>query len=266
MTEFHEWADAPAGDFAVIGEPVSHSLSPRMHAAAMRALALGFTYRAVRVPPGEVAPALARLASLGYRGVNVTIPLKQEAAEAARTRSEFAARCGAVNTLGLPDLHGINTDGDGFIETIRDLVPPGGRVLLLGAGGSARAIALSLAIGGYNVRVFNRNAERAHALVRTLAIQAEVVDSPALQDVQLIVNATSASLSQESIPLRFADADPRALAYDLVYGETPFLREAASAGLETRDGKLLLVAQGALSLEFWLGVEAPRNAMREAIA
>jgi shikimate dehydrogenase len=137
--------------------------------------------------------------------------------------------------------------------------------LLLGAGGSARAIALALALEGYNLRIFNRTAERAVALVGELAIEAEVVDYPALQDAQLIVNATSASLQNESLPISFHGARPDAVAYDLVYGETPFLRQANAAGLRTIDGKPLLVAQGARSLEFWLGGTAPRGAMLEAI-
>ncbi|HVT11747.1 MAG TPA: shikimate dehydrogenase [Fimbriimonadaceae bacterium] len=258
-----EWREAPPGDFAVIGDPVAHSLSPRMHAAAFATRGESYSYEAIRVPPGEVAEAIARLRSLGYRGLNVTVPLKSEARMAMRTVGEFAARCDAVNTIRLEDLYGINTDGAGFLDTL----PAFDRksALILGAGGSARAIALALALDGYNLRIFNRTAERAISLVRELGIDAEVVDNPAPQDVQLILNATSASLHGESLPISFASAASGALAYDLVYGDTPFLRAARAAGLKTLDGKALLVAQGARSLEFWLGGVAPREAMMEAI-
>lgn len=291
MTPVFEWRGAPPGDFAVIGDPVSHSLSPRMHAAGLAQMGLDLCYRAIRVHAGEVAPAIERLRSLGYRGVNVTVPHKAEARAAMRTVDEFAARCDAVNTIRLEDLHGINTDGSGFLDTLEGLVPPGCAVLLLGAGGSARALALALTLAGYNLSIFNRTRERAAALVRELAIEAEVVDDPGLQDVQLIVNATSASLRNES-PISFGTGESKLqtpnsrgqgqkfkvksseskvqspnskLAYDLVYGDTPFLLAAREAGLRTIDGKRLLVAQGARSLEFWLGRDAPRDAMFEAI-
>jgi shikimate dehydrogenase len=260
-----DWREAPPGDFAVIGDPVDHSLSPRMQTAAFRARGEEYGYGAIHVPAGEVGLALEHLCSLGYLGVNVTVPHKAEARAAMIEVDAFAERCIAVNTVRLPDHFGINTDGDGFIDTIRDVVQPGATVLLLGAGGSARSIALALALAGYNLRIFNRTAERAFSLVRALAIEAEVVDNPALQDVQLIVNATSASLHNESLPIAFSEAMPGAIAYDLVYGDTPFLRSAEEAGLRTVDGKSLLVAQGARALEFWLGGTAPREAMFEAI-
>ena len=261
-----DWRKAPSGDFAVIGDPIEHSLSPQMHAAAFDSLAETYEYRAIRVQPGEVAAALQRLKYLGYRGINVTVPHKSEAFEACITTDEFARRAGVANTIRLEDMHGINTDGPGFIETLSGQVDLGEKVLLLGAGGSARSIALALALAGYNIRVFNRTLERAFSLVRELEIEAEVVDHPFVQDVQLMVNATSTSLQNVALPIAFDKAEPGCLAYDLVYGETPFLVEAARHGLRTMDGKALLVAQGALSQEFWLGRPAPRQIMMEAIA
>lgn len=236
-----------------------------MQTAGLAAVSLPYSYVAIRVPQGEVRAAFDHLRSLGYRGLNVTVPLKAEAFAAVTEADDFSTRCGAVNTVDLHALEGINTDGAGFLDTLIGLVPRGCSALLLGAGGSARAIAMVLALEGYNLRIFNRTPERAFSLVRELDIEAEVVDDPDLQDVQLIVNATSASLQSETLPVSFANAAPHAVAYDLVYGETPFLAEARNAGLRTMDGKGLLVAQGARSLEFWLGIEAPRKAMLEAI-
>jgi shikimate dehydrogenase len=263
--QIFDWREAPAGDFAVIGDPIEHTLSPRMHEAAFAALGESYTYRAIRVQKGDVADALLGLRDKGYKGINVTVPHKFEANEALTSASPLADRCRVINTVRLEDLYGINTDGPGFMETIEGRVPQGSDVLLLGAGGSARAIALALAEAGYNIRVFNRTPERAVLLVRELDIQASVVDNPDPTDVQLIVNATSLSLQNETLAVPFERAAPGALAYDLVYGATRFLAEAASAGLATIDGKALLVAQGALSQEFWLERPAPRKAMMEAV-
>jgi shikimate dehydrogenase len=260
-----EWREAPEAEFAVIGDPVSHSLSPKMHGAAFAALGLSHRYVSIRVARGEVREALAVLRSHGYLGVNVTIPHKEEAFEAVQTTDDFAICCRAVNTIRLADMEGTNTDGSGFLDTVEGQIDPGATVLLLGAGGSARAIALALTQGGYNLRIFNRTAERARLLVSELGIDAAVVDTPTVEDAQLIVNATSASLAQESLPIDWRAAPPSALAYDLVYGSTPFLTSAGEAGLRVMDGTELLVAQGARSLAFWLGLEAPRDVMLEAI-
>jgi shikimate dehydrogenase len=274
VTKSFEWREAPPGDFAVIGDPVSHSRSPQMHAAAFAVAGLTATYRAIHVVPGEVAATLTHLARLGYAGVNITVPHKAEARAAMRSVDPFAERCDSVNTIRLVDFHAINTDGAGFLDTLSGLVPSGCRVLLLGAGGSARAIALALALDGYRLTIFNRTRKRALALVRELGIDAKVVEKPELQDADLIVNATSASLHCEALPvgLDFTQRrnGARVVAYDLVYGETPFLKAARKAGLVTIDGKQLLVAQGARSLEFWLpevwsAGTAPREAMLEAV-
>jgi len=269
VTEFFEWQDAPPGDFAVIGDPVAHSLSPKMHAAAFAVLGLNLTYRALRVRTGQVAEALDHLGGLGYRGVNVTVPHKAEARAAMRDVDDFAARCDSVNTIRLPDRAGISTDGPGFLDTLRDDLAPGAPVLLLGAGGSARSIALALTIGGYNLTIWNRTHSRAADLIRGLGISAEIVEVPALNDFDLVVNATSASLAGESpcyLPKIQIPKSKIPVAYDLVYGETPFLAQAAAAGWRSMDGKPLLAAQGARSLEFWLpGIVAPREAMLEAI-
>lgn len=265
MIPFFEWREAPPGDFAVIGDPVGHSRSPRMQKAAFEFRGESYSYNAIHVPPGEVAAALERFRTLGYRGINVTVPHKAEARLAMSSVDEFAARIDAVNTVRLADMHGINTDGPGFLDTIARVVTPGDNVLLLGAGGSARAIALALALEGYNLHIYNRTQERAVALVRELAIDAEVLESPTLDDASLIVNATSVSLNGDSLPMSFESASRGAVAYDLVYGDTPFLKSAHDAGLVTMDGKGLLVAQGARSLEFWLGGTAPRDVMLEAI-
>ncbi len=264
MREVYEWRDAPAAEFAVIGDPVGHSLSPAMHHAAFKALGLPYRYVAVRVGTGEVAAALDHLAASGYQGVNVTVPHKQESILWCREVDPFVARVGAANTLQLAtprERSCINTDAPGFLATLPEEPKS---VLLLGAGGSARSLAAALADKGCHLRIFNRTRERAVQMVAELGIAAEILESPDLREADLILNTTSTSLKGESLNLRWSQAKSGALAYDLVYGETPFLRDAAAAGLRTTDGLPLLVAQGALSFEWWLGIEAPREVMMEA--
>ena len=260
------WREAQPADFAVIGDPVAHSRSPGMHAAAYRSLGLSLRYEAIHVPPGEVAPALDRLRDLGYRGINVTVPHKEEVLMWCRQIEPFAARVRAANTVRLSDRACINTDAPGFLETLLELgLPHRMRVLMLGAGGSARALALALSEAGHELRIFNRTRSRAEQMVADLAINAEVLDAADPTAVDLILNTTSASLQSSDLPVLWNLTKPGAVAYDLVYGHSPFLDEAMNRGLRVVDGLPLLVAQGALSFEWWLGRPAPRQAMMEAL-
>lgn len=269
MMRAWEWRDAPAARFAVIGDPISHSRSPVMHEAALRHRGLPGAYVAVRVPRGEVVEALDWLRDLGYEGVNVTVPHKEEAAQWCRPGDDFAERVGVVNTVRLKDRVGINTDGPGFLETLRDAAfePRTGPVLLLGAGGAARAVAFALADAGAEVRIFNRTRERAEVLAAEAGGRVTAVPVADLAGAALVVNATSAHLG-EGAPLElYGEFSPAILAYDLSYaaGGTPFLRVAQAAGARVLDGLDLLVAQGALSLEWWTGCDAPRDVMRAAV-
>jgi len=261
------WQEAPAADFAVVGDPVGHSRSPRMHQAAYAALGLRHRYVAIHVPTGELRQALDHLAKMGYRGVNATVPHKEAALAWSDDPDELGERVGAVNTLRLLDKAAINTDAPGFMDTLADLGVGPCEVLLLGAGGSARALAYALESGGYRVRIQNRTRERAERLVSELGLRAEVVETPDPRGAGLVLNTTSASLQSADLGIEWSRAEAGALAYDLMYAAepTPFLQQAAGAGLRTCDGLPLLVAQGARSLEWWLGVSAPRSAMMEAL-
>ena len=286
--EFFEWPDAPEADYAVIGSPVHHSLSPIMHQAAYRALGLSYRYVAIHVPPGEVCRALDRLERLGYKGVNVTVPHKEEVLSCVEEVDAFARRVMAANTIKLRSPHtplgtshhtrsvvgvdpetlgsrrAINTDAPAFIQTLGSLKLRGRRAMILGAGGSARAIVAILADNGYQVQIHNRTTSRAIELVEQLGVSAAVLETPNL-NCDLIVNTTSAGLAGQSLGLDWSQAPPHAIAYDLVYGDTPFLLEASRAGLKTIDGLPLLVEQGALAFEWWTGLGAPREAMLEAV-
>lgn len=245
--------------FAVIGNPISHSLSPAMHGAAYRALGLDHTYVARLTEDLNADIDLIKQ----FDGVNVTVPHKESMLAHCRPDA-FAQRAGAVNTVDWRTGRGINTDGPGFV----DILPPGAeRVFILGAGGTTRALALALALAGKEVTIWNRTPARAEAIVNELAIPARVSLEINLHGQDLIVNATSASLAGQRLPLDWGQAESGAVAFDLGYGKEPTLFEtdAAAAGLKTIDGRELLIAQGARSFTWWLGIEAPIEAMRNAV-
>lgn len=268
MNVVFEWQDAPTAEFAVIGDPISHSLSPRMHSAAFAALGLADRYVAIHVPRGEVAQALDHLRSLGYLGVNVTVPHKLDALLWAQDREPYAEKAQAANTLRLKDRACRNTDGPGFLSTLESRVAKNSPILMIGAGGSARALAVSLIEAGYSLRLFNRTMPRAEELAKLVGGNIEVIDAIRPEGVGLLLNTTSASLTGDELPIPWHSVEKNALAYDLAYsstGTTPFLARAKEHGLATLDGRELLVQQGALSFEWWHGQDAPIEAMREAL-
>lgn len=268
-TRTYSWQDAPTADLAVIGRPVAHSLSPKMHGAALRALGLPWRYVALEVEPGCAHEALDHLRGMGYRGLNVTLPLKTEAYEWVGQAGcdEFCRRIKACNTIDLPLRKGTNTDGPGLLAALADLGIGPCETLILGAGGAARAVAAALEPAGYRVSIYNRTAARAERLVEDLALDARIAGTPRAPTGGLLVNATSAGHSAESLGIEWVGAG---MAYDLSYadGPTDFMRDALAHGWDARDGRSLLVRQGALSLEWWLGgaLSAPIEVMREAIS
>jgi len=268
MNSVFAWREAPEAEFAVIGDPVSHSLSPRMHSAAFHALDLPYRYVAIHVRPGEVSAALSHLTGLGYRGVNATVPHKEEALAWAEQVEPLAARVRAANTLRLADKACINTDAPGFLDTISEFRPNRRTALLLGAGGSARALAVALVEDGYKLYVYNRTHAKALALASELGIPSDHVRVEADPiGCSLIVNTTSASLHNDEIPIMWDRAEPGSLGYELMYAKdpTPFLRGATAQGLQTMDGRNMLVAQGARAFKWWLGIDPPRDVMLQAI-
>jgi shikimate dehydrogenase len=268
MTEVFTWRDAPKAQFAVLGDPVGHSLSPQMHQAAFQALSLPYRYVAIRVPEGELARALDHLGGMGYVGVNLTLPHKEAALEWVTEPDAFVRRAGAVNTVRLAGKSGINTDAPGFLDTLEDLkVEPPGPVLVLGAGGAARAISTALVDAGYKVKLYNRTPKKAKELVASTGIKATVASAPDPSGIALIVNATSASVEGDALKIDWSSADRKTIAYDLMYGPelSPFLLEAGLAGLKVVDGLEMLIRQGARALEWWLGCKAPVEEMRRAV-
>jgi shikimate dehydrogenase len=258
----------------VIGNPIAHSLSPLLHNAAFKALGRDWVSVAFAVPQGKTADALAGMRALGLRGLSVTMPHKEEAAARVDRLSATAAALGAVNCIVAEGgaLVGENTDGAGFVESLRrgaGFEPDGRRCLVLGAGGAARAVVRALAdAGAAEIVVVNRDpgrAERAAALGGRAGRTGTPADAGA---VDLVVQATPAGMrggGAEDVRPAVAGAGLAAgqVAADLVYAplETPWLRAAAAAGATTVGGLGMLVHQAALQLALWTGEDPPLPAM-----
>jgi len=266
-------------DYAVFGHPISHSLSPRIHAAFGKQTGIVLDYAAIDAPADVFAATLARFADAGGRGANITLPLKQDAFGLCVQTSDFASRAGAVNTLTRVDgsWHGDNTDGPGLIRDLtgrHSLDLRERRSLLLGAGGAARAAAHALLDAGIGELVIvNRNAERADALADSIRDPSRVHtrywnDLADLGSFDLIVNATSAGVARETLQLPFALVAPRALCYDLSYGAAAFgfvaWARAAGAG-KALDGLGMLVEQAAESFAIWHGMRPDTDPVHDAL-
>jgi shikimate dehydrogenase len=257
----------------VCGWPVAHSRSPQMHTAALRAAGLdGWRYLRQPLPEHLFAETVRALPAAGFRGVNVTIPHKEAALALADTATPAAREIGAANTLTFEDgrIEADNTDAPGFLAALpTGRHPRGATALVLGAGGSARAVVWALLrAGAADVAVWNRTPERARALTAELGGCA--VERPEKADI--VVNCTSIGLHAgdatfKALPLDADSWGTGSLVVDLVYrdGGTELLDAARTRGADVVGGLEILVAQGAASFERWTGRTAPRQAMREAV-
>lgn len=268
--------------FALIGDPVGQSLSPAMHNAAFRALGLNCAYITLRVPKPTLANAIAGVRALGIAGLNVTIPHKISIISLLDELDESANLVGAVNTVknNRGKLIGFNTDGEGALRALEEKIDSvkGKEVVLLGAGGAARAIAFSLARAGARLTIANRTVPRAQALAsaveQKLSTNVKVASlnraelTKALKNVDVLINATSVGMHPKiDKTLVRANMMRRGLVvYDIVYKplRTKLLREARRAGGKTIDGLGMLVHQGALAFEIWTGKRAPIKIMKAA--
>jgi shikimate dehydrogenase len=250
--------DALTARYGVLGWPVGHSRSPAMmQAAGLR------RYQRLPVAPAAFADTVRALGAAGFRGANVTIPHKEAALALATTASDAAQEIGAANTLSFAadgSIHAENTDAPGLLAAL-------GRTpesaLVLGAGGSARAVVWALTRAGTDVSIWNRTPERAEGL------GARVVRQPVAAEI--LVNCTSVGLDNSSsafkyLPLSVDALSTYATVVDLVYreGGTALITEAGHRGIATIDGLQVLVSQGALSFTLWTGLPAPLDTMRAA--
>jgi shikimate dehydrogenase len=257
----------------VVGWPVAHSRSPAMHNVALRELGLpGWRYQLLPVPPDLFAETVAALPGSGFRGVNVTIPHKQAALALAAAPTPRARAIGAANTLIFEaggEIHADNTDAPGLIEALPS-TPAGRSALVLGAGGSARAVVWALLdAGAAEVRVWNRTPAGA----RELSAQLGGVPVVRADTAELLVNCTASGLDPREDPFQTLPIDADDVAryecvVDLVYRETetPLVQAARARGVPVVDGREVLVRQGALSLELFTGRPAPIEVMRRAAA
>jgi shikimate dehydrogenase len=263
---------------AVLGQPVSHSRSPAMHAAALAELGLGgeWSYEAIEVSPAEFEARVRAMPGEGFVGANVTVPHKLAALRIADRASAASVAIGASNTLCLSEgeITAENTDATGFLDALGQ-PPSGRRALVMGAGGSARAVVWALIEAGAEVEVWNRTERNAKRLADELG--ASVARPGAAgrgRGHDLLVNATTVGMGDsagraedlKSLPVDADSFDDTVELVDLAYGsvETQLTRLARARGAATVDGLDVLVRQGAASLRIWTGFEPPIEAMSRA--
>ena len=266
---------------AVFGQPVEENPTQAMIEAAFAAAGLDWRYLTIEVAPEDLGDAVRGAQAMGFRGFNCTIPHKVAVVEHLDRLSEAAGLIGAVNCVVREGdvLLGENTDGAGFLAALRRRRDPNGaRVVLLGAGGAARAIAVELGLAGAeSITVVNRSAERGRelgALLEGLVVKV-AVESPGdgfrvPASADLVVNATSLGLYPDveaAVPLVLDEVAGSGLVADVIPNppETRFLREAAATGCETLDGLEMLVEQGRIGFELWTGVAPDTGVMRAAL-
>ncbi len=261
--------------FGLIGNPVGHSLSPPMHEAAYNDLGLEARYLTFEPDPENLETAIDGAQALGIRGLNVTIPFKQDVlALESVAADDLATRIGAVNTIDFTgqEITGHNTDAIGVLRALRnhDVQLEGATAVLVGAGGAGRAVAFGLADAGATVHIANRTASKADDLAAAVpnarGYELEAVGD-LLPEADLLVNATSVGMETDVSPVPAEALHDELAVMDAVYRplETRLLREAAAAGATTVDGGWMLLYQGVEALELWTGESAPVSRMNEAL-
>jgi len=266
----------------IIGWPIEHTLSPVFQNAAFAHAGLDWVYLPFKVAPDKLEQALRGLAAAGCRGLNVTMPHKQEAHDLVDEIAESAAIVSAVNTIEFKGgrLIGHNTDGPGFISSLAQeagFKPAGARVLIIGAGGAAQSIALSLAAAGASgIKILNRTPAKAENIVGLIrsnfsgcsASAGDVRDAAAVADSDLVVNATSVGMAANpGVPLAPDHLQSGQIVCDVIYwpSETEFLRLAKQRGAKTVNGTSMLLHQGAAAFTVWTGLSAPIREMAAAL-
>lgn len=268
----------------VIGDPIEHSCSPPMHNAAFEQLGIDYVYVAFHVKAADLPAAVAGFKALNIAGINVTVPHKQGVIPLIDSLSREAELIGAVNTLVFTKgkIEGHNTDARGFIAAMTESgvdVPRGESVVVLGAGGAARAVVVSLALAGIKkISIANRTPARAIQLAADIAPKTDTniegigLDDPTLPDAiansVMLVNTTSAEMDVEH-PMLIDEQwlHPQLIVYEIIYNppETQLIKAARERGLQTISGIGMLVHQGAIAFELWTGQYPPADTMRNAL-
>ena len=268
--------------YCIIGDPVHHSLSPAMHNAAFNSLHLNCTYIAFRVPKGQLEESINALRAIDIAGFNVTLPHKVDIMGFMNYLDSSAEKATAVNTVHNVDgiLKGYNTDIFGFIEPLRkrNVNFNGMNILLLGAGGSARAViaAFSEMKGINKITIANRTLEKARQLAKKgtdLGLECQVTEIDNIKDIavksHLIVNTTSIGMDEEKEEslIGYEHISKNTIVYDIVYKPvvTNLLENARYAGADVVYGYEMLLEQGARAFEIWTDLRAPRDVMKKSL-
>lgn len=266
---------------AVFGQPVAENPTQAMVEPAYRHHDLDWRYLTIEVAPDDLEAAVQGARVMGFRGFNLTIPHKVAVMEYLDEIGESASLIGAVNCVVRrgEKLVGENTDGKGFLESLKERTDPKGkRITMLGAGGAARAIGTEVALAGAaSIRVINRSEERGKALVERLkektGVDAEF--APWSEEIapgkgcDVLINATSIGLYPDTSapPVEFGEVDPKTIVADVIPNppRTRFLEAAEARGCEIIDGLGMLVNQGRIGITYWSGVDPDTSVMRGAL-
>ncbi len=263
----------------LFGYPVEHSLSPTMHNAAFEYLNLDYCYVTFLVHPDMLKNAIAAIKALNLRGVNVTVPHKENAIQFLDEVSEEASFIGAVNTIRNDEgkLTGYNTDGRGFIKSLSEAGTDikDKRILIIGAGGASRAIGYYLCKEASIVHLYDIDDKKADLLKQhlnelkgnvSLADIKSIKNKDFFSGVDIIINATPLGLrADDPMPIDRSLIDKNHIVCDLIYKETQLLREAALIGCKTVDGLGMLLWQGVFAFEIWTGIMPPADVMKSVL-
>ncbi len=265
----------------VFGQPVAGNPTQYIMEKAFAKAGLDWRYLTLEVAPLDLADAVRGMRAMGFRGCNLTIPHKVAVLRHLNRLSDAAQLMGAVNCVNRvgDELVGENTDGKGFVQSLGELTEPAGkRVVLLGAGGAARAIGIELALAGAGpITVVNRTAQRGEELARLigdkLSVRTQSVvwegDYEVPPETSVVINATSIGLGDGAarVPLDIGSLSPAMVVADVVFNppDTRLIRDARARGCQTLDGLGMLVNQAVIGFKIWTGIEPDRELMREAL-
>ena len=266
---------------AVFGQPVAGNPTQYMMEKAFAQVGLDWRYLTLEVAPEALGDAIAGMRAMGFRGCNLTIPHKVEVIKFLDRTSEAATLMGAVNCVNRVgnELVGDNTDGKGFVQSLRSMTDPAGRnVVILGAGGAARAIAVEVGLAGAaQITIVNRAVERGQELVNLLNDKVHVASRyvkwegafEVPPESEVVINATSIGLgdAEARVPLAVNTLEPDMVVADVIFNppETRLIRDARQRGCQTLDGLGMLVNQAVIGFKIWTGRDADPGVMRDAL-
>ncbi len=256
--------------YGILGYPVRHSLSPVFQNKAFEHFSINAVYVPFEVKPEEFETAFRGLKALGIKGVNITLPHKEKALELSHFIDPHAKAIGSANTLKITDegVYAYNTDWIGFLKAVKKLTPQlrNLKVLVLGAGGSARAVLYALKLEGTELFLWNRTQEKAIRLCEEFGCFHIKSPEDVLEEVELIVNTTSLGLKEEDPPIfDYKKLNPRHRVMDIIYRDTPLLKSARERGCLYQDGLDMLLYQGVESFRIWTGFEVPYHVVKSSL-